>query len=251
MSSLGKIFLVIALVGGVVAGILGFLVVGKYNDTRTNLTQTEQDRDIAKKKVAQAEKDAEVATQAKEQATSELTEAKGKVEELNTQLNAAQKQQDDLKTAVQTANDATAKAKADLDAVTATLGMSPADAKAALKKAQDEKAAAESEQKILQDQYQAAQKQVADLKDAINRSKTGDMKPGISGKVTFVNRTWNFVVLNVGLSDGVVPNGELIIYRGKNFLGKIRVTSAEANSAVADILPDAKADIQAGDDVLN
>jgi hypothetical protein len=77
------------------------------------------------------------------------------------------------------------------------------------------------------------------------------MPPGISGKVTFVNTTWNFVVLNVGLSNGVVPNGELIVYRGRDFLGKVKVTSAEDNTAVADILPGAKADIQVGDDVLN
>jgi cell shape-determining protein MreC len=98
---------------------------------------------------------------------------------------------------------------------------------------------------------QASQKQIADLQDAINRKTTGNMPPGISGKVTFVNRAWNFVVLNVGLSNGVVPNGELIVYRGRDFLGKVKVTSAEQNTSVADILPDAKADIQIGDDVLN
>jgi cell shape-determining protein MreC len=112
-------------------------------------------------------------------------------------------------------------------------------------------AADNAEQKILQDQLQAANKQVDDLKTAINSAKTGTMPPGISGKVTFVNTTWNFVVLNVGLSNGVVPNGELIVYRGRNFLGKVKVTSAEDNTAVADILPGAKADIQVGDDVLN
>ena len=91
---------------------------------------------------------------------------------------------------------------------------------------------------------------MADLKAAINKGPAG-MPPGISGKVTFVNRAWNFVVLNVGLANGVVPNGELIVYRGRDFLGKIKVTSAESNSAVGDILPNAKADIQVGDDVLN
>jgi cell shape-determining protein MreC len=92
---------------------------------------------------------------------------------------------------------------------------------------------------------------VKQLKDDINRAKVGNIPPGISGKVTFVNRAWNFVVLNVGLSSGVVPNGELILYRGRNFLGKVKVTSAEDNTSVADILPNAKADIQIGDDVLN
>lgn len=223
----------------------------KLSDNKATITQTQQERDLAKQVAEKAKQDADAATQAKEAANTELTEAKTKMGDLNDQLKAAQKQQDDLKTAVQTANDATDKAKADLKAVNDSLGMTPDEAKAALKKAQDAATAAESEQKIVQDQLQASAKQVTDLQDAINRMPIGKMPPGISGKVTFVNRTWNFVVLNVGLSDGVVPNGELIIYRGKAFLGKIKVTSAEANSAVADILPDAKADIQVGDNVLN
>jgi hypothetical protein len=43
----------------------------------------------------------------------------------------------------------------------------------------------------------------------------------------------------------------LIVYRGRDFLGKIRVTKADPNDAVAEILPDVKGDIQVGDSVLN
>ena len=103
----------------------------------------------------------------------------------------------------------------------------------------------------MQDQLQAAVKQAEDYKAEINKATVGTIPPGVTGKVTFVNRTWNFVVLNVGLSNGVVPNGELVVYRGRDFLGKVKVTSAEDNTAVADILPGAKADIQVGDDVIN
>jgi len=251
MSSLGKIFLGIAILGAVIALIAGVLVVQNLSTTRTNLTQTEQERDTARQTAEKAKQAADTAKQQADAATTELTETKTKMDDLNSQLQAAQKQQEDLKTAVKTANDAADKAKQDLLSINETLGGTPDEVKDKLKKAQDAATAAESEQKIAQDQLQSVTKQVADLTDAINRMPIGKMPPGISGKVTFVNRTWNFVVLNVGLSDGVVPNGELIIYRGKIFLGKIRVTSAEANSAVADILPDAKADIQIGDNVLN
>jgi len=251
MSSLGKIFLGLALAGAIAALVIGWFVVQNLATARTNLTQTQQERDLANRTAEKAKKDADTAKQEADAAATELTETKKNLDDLNGQLKTAQKQQDDLKTAVQTANDAADKAKKDLQAINEALGMSPEQVKESLKKAQDAETTAENEKKIAIDELQAATKQVADLKDAINRSGPGTMPPGISGKVTFVNRTWNFVVLNVGLSDGVVPNGELIIYRGKDFLGKIRVTSAEANSAVADILPDAKADIQVGDNVLN
>jgi hypothetical protein len=59
------------------------------------------------------------------------------------------------------------------------------------------------------------------------------------------------VILNVGLSNGVVPNGELIVYRGRTFLGKVRITKADQNDSVAEILPDIKGNIQIGDAVLN
>jgi hypothetical protein len=94
------------------------------------------------------------------------------------------------------------------------------------------------------------QQKVNDLMDALNRKDTGKM-PGVSGKVTFVDRAWNFVILDVGVDSGVVPNGELIVYRGRQFLGKVRVTKVDPNDAVAEILPDVKGDIQIGDAVLN
>ena len=105
--------------------------------------------------------------------------------------------------------------------------------------------------KIMEDQVASDKQKIADLVDAVSRSQKGIIKPGVSGKVTFVDRTWNFVVLNVGLSDGLVPNGELIVYRGREFLGKLRVTRVDANDAVAEILPDIKGDIHVGDAVLN
>jgi multidrug efflux pump subunit AcrA (membrane-fusion protein) len=171
---------------------------------------------------------------------------------LNTQLTAAQKQAADAATAVQTATDAAKTATDALAKIQATLGDETADQyKADKTKAEADLAAAQSEQKILQDQFQASQSQIADLQDALKRSKTGTMPPGVSGKVTFVDHAWNFVILNVGLSNGVVPNGELIVYRGRSFLGKLRVTKADPNDAVAEILPDVKGDIQIGDSVLN
>lgn len=241
-----------ALVGAVFAAIFGYLLIQKYQSSQVSLSQTQQSLTVSKKETKTANAKADAADQARDQAQKELTETQGKVDDLNTKLATAQKQQDDLNTQLSSAQADADKAKKDLQHVTDVLGnMSPEDIKTAMQKAQSDLAGAQTQEKILQDQLQASQKQIADLHDAINRRTVGTMPPGISGKVTFVNRAWNFVVLNVGLSNGVVPNGELIVYRGRNFLGKVKVTSAEDATSVADILPNAKADIQVGDDVLN
>ncbi len=252
MSKLGKIFLWIALVGALVAVGAGVMLIQTYNGTKADLAQSQVAKAASDKAAAAAKKEALDAQQAATDANTKLTDTTKKVDDLTTQLATVQKSADDAKGALKQATDSAKEANDNLAKITAALdGKTPEQYKADVAKAQADAAAAQSEQKILQDQLQASQSQIADLKDAINRKSTGNMPPGISGKVTFVNRTWNFVVLNVGLSNGVVPNGELIVYHGRDFLGKVKVTSAEANSCVADILPESKGDIQVGDLVLN
>lgn len=252
MSQLGKIFLGIAALGAVVALIFGWLLIGKYDTAKTDLTQANQDKTVAQQQATKAKAAEKTATDAKDEATKKLTDATAKVDDLTTQLTDAQKKADDAQKALSDATDKAKAAQDELDKLKGALnGNDPADLIAAKAKAEKDLETSESEKKILEDSVQAALAQVEQLKKDINASHTGYIPPGVSGKVTFVNPTWNFVVLNVGLTNGVVPNGELIVYRGKSFLGKIKVTSAEANSAVADILPDVQGSIQVGDNVLN
>jgi hypothetical protein len=237
-----------------VAVIFGGLVIQQREQDAQTLSQTQADAKAQRQKAVKAQAEADAETQLQAQTQASLDEQKKKVDDLNTQLTAAQTQQTTLQQAVKDAQDATTKAQAELTRISGVLnGSAPEEVMAKVDKLTKQVAADNAEQKILQDQLQAAAKQVADLKDAVNRAgqKVPPMPPGLSGKVTFVNTTWNFVVLNVGLSNGVVPNGELVVYRGREFLGKVKVTSAEDNTAVADIIPGSKEDIQVGDDVLN
>jgi hypothetical protein len=251
MSKLGKILLLIALVGAIVAIGAGTALVFQYKDTRTNLDQAKVAQIASDKRAAQAVQEATTATQAKADADKLLADTKSQVTDLNTQLTDAKKQAADAATALAAANETAKTAQDNFDTIKKTLNGKTADEiVAAETKAEADLTAAQSEKKILQDSLQASQTQIADLQSAITRSKTGQM-PGVSGKVTFVDHAWNFVILDVGLSNGVVPNGELIVYRGRTFLGKVRVTKVDPNDAVAEILPDIKGDIQIGDSVLN
>lgn len=79
------------------------------------------------------------------------------------------------------------------------------------------------------------------------------MKPGIEGQVLAVNPAWNFVVLSIGDKQGAVNNAEMLIKRGGQYLGKVRITSVEPSTSIADIvantLPDGVA-VQPGDSVI-
>jgi len=247
MSPLGKILLIVAFIGAIAAAIAGGLLINQRKADAQTLADTVTAKTAAESAQKKAQADA-----AATDASTKLTTANGKIDDLNTQLTTATKNLADAQSAATTATAAAKDASDKLAAFNTTLGgQTPDQLVADKKKAQDDLAAAQAEQKIIQDQLQQEQNQVVSLQDSLNRQKTGSMPPGISGKVTFVDHAWNFVILDVGQSAGVVPNGELIIYRGHNFLGKVRVTKVDPNDAVAEILPDVKGDIQIGDAVLN
>ncbi len=79
----------------------------------------------------------------------------------------------------------------------------------------------------------------------------GVMKPGLVGKVLAVNPEWNFVILDVGVRDGARVGGEMLVHRGEELIGKIRIVDIRERMAVGDIKRDwQQQPIQEGDRVL-
>jgi Tfp pilus assembly protein PilE len=252
MSNLGKTLLYLALVGALVDIYAAYASYQRFDQDKTTITTTKATLATTQSNLASETKLQEQTAATLATTTASLTDANAKNDDLTAKLAAEDKTLADTNTALTKAQADAKTAQDQLETLTKALGgKSPDELNALVKQQSDDLAAKISEIKVLQDSLQASEAHVAQLKVDINNSHLGIIPPGVSGQVTFVNRPWNFVVLNVGLANGVVPNGELIIYRGRDFLGKVKVTSSETNSCVADILPDAKADIQVGDSVLN
>jgi cell shape-determining protein MreC len=79
------------------------------------------------------------------------------------------------------------------------------------------------------------------------------MRNGLEGRILAVNPAWNFVVLSLGDKNGVVSNAELLVKRGTQLIGKVRVTSVEPSTSIADIVANSVpegATISPGDDVI-
>ena len=79
------------------------------------------------------------------------------------------------------------------------------------------------------------------------------MRNGLTGRILAVNQAWNFVVLNLGDRNGVVGNAEMLIKRGNQLIGKVRVTSVEPSTSIADIVSNSVprgVSIQPGDNVI-
>ena len=73
----------------------------------------------------------------------------------------------------------------------------------------------------------------------------------LQGKVTAVDAQCDFVVLNIGESQGAREHGELLVSRGEKLIGKLRILDVKKDHSIANILPDWKqGEIQTGDLVI-
>ncbi|MCX6966226.1 MAG: hypothetical protein NTZ46_00325 [Verrucomicrobia bacterium] len=114
----------------------------------------------------------------------------------------------------------------------------PVEDPALAKALEDAKAqAAEKEQllKTVQIKAEEADKKAATLEAENIRRQQGLARPGLEGKVLAVNPNWSFVVLSIGDRQGVVNGASLIVKRGGNLVAKLRVTSVEPSTSIADI----------------
>lgn len=76
--------------------------------------------------------------------------------------------------------------------------------------------------------------EIKTLKEQIEGPKPSDSIP--QGTVLAVNQAWYFVVLNLGGRQGIAKNTEMLVQRGNQLIGKVRVTSIETSTSIADIV---------------
>jgi hypothetical protein len=75
--------------------------------------------------------------------------------------------------------------------------------------------------------------------------------PGLKGKIIAIDPKWNFVVLDVGQTQGALEDGELIVNRDGKLVSKLRITNVQPNRSVANVLPEwRQTDVMEGDQVL-
>ena len=78
-----------------------------------------------------------------------------------------------------------------------------------------------------------------------------EMPAGLKGKVTAVDPKWDFVVIDVGERDGVLPDGVFLVNRNGRLVSKVKVATVQPRRSIANVVPGWKlADILEGDEVL-
>ena len=143
-----------------------------------------------------------------------------------------------------------------IKAITAKITELTDKVKMAEQKAADlekERASLDATVKTLEATKKESDDKIASQGATIKRYKDNIMQKGIRGRVMAVNSGWGFAVISVGDRQGAAANKVMIVARGGQAIGKVRITNVEATQSVADILPGTFLRgmyVQPGDDVI-
>ncbi len=256
---MGKVLLYASLVVTLGATAIGFLNKSKLADVakqgadvqeevkkgKAELEQTQKSLEETKKSVTKVTEEKDQIAGQVDGLKSDVEKAKSKANELTTQVGAKEAEITKLAADVQAKDTEIATLKSTQTAAPVVQGPSP-EVQAMIQ----EKEALVTK---LQGDVAAARSQIEDLQKKNNDRMAQKMRNGLEGRILAVNQAWNFVVLNLGDRNGVVGNVEMLIKRGSQLVGKVRVTSVEPSTSIADIVANSIPSgltIQPGDHVI-
>lgn len=276
MSNSGKVFLALAIVFSLVTAVLGFMVAQQRSQFASQLADVESTLKSSPDAISytanfKANANEPAATlerlnSAFQKAVTELSETTGQLTETRERLTKVEAESQRLTTDITSA-------KRDLETKTTEFNKAEASLKQVqselqtmkdqlggrqlqvvlddLKVNQERLQILAAEKKIIEDSMARLQLDLNRLQelDRLRAERVAPME--LNGKVLAINKSWNFVVLDVGKDSRLVVGVDLTVYRGDNLIGKVRTVSVDASTAIADILPDwTKSEIQVGDSVL-
>lgn len=256
---MAKLFIGIALAIMLATAALGFLAKGNIDKLQSTLKETKGSRDAAesKAKTAQAEakkaeEERDTATAKAEETATKLTAAEGKASGLETQVAEAKLLADAKAQEVETLT----KKIADMGTPTTTTGVEDpriAELSAQLQNAQAAAAEAKQVSESLSQRMKDNEVKLAAAEQKERQRLQISGRAGLQGRILAVNPGWNFVVLSVGDKQGVVVNAPLLVVRGNEPIARLRITSVEPSTSIADVIPGSVrrgASVQAGDTVI-
>ena len=254
---MGKILTIVTIALAAITAGLGFLNRGTLVETKATLASTETQltstrEDLAKKTAALAESERMVAdlNTKNDLAQAEITKLKAdnqtkdsKIADLDSKITESQSALDALKTSFATLEQENASLKETASSVDTPV--------------EDESTARIAELETLNTKLDSdlktAQARIESMEERLVEKKRVEQLNNLSGRILAVNEAWNFVVLNIGDKNGISSNTELLVKRGATQIGRVRVTSVEPASSIADIIPGSLSrglSIQPGDYVI-
>ena len=246
-----RISLIVAIVAGLGVGTLNFVKVKeKITTLQANLTAETAARQTAESDLADTRSNLE-------RTTTELTQARQSLETANSEREKALAAANEQRRRATQLDQELSEAKTTLSDVQARLaayegtGLPPAQILALsqnLKDAQAAFAGAQQENTLLG-------RKIAQL-DRDLRKYRGErvivyLPSNLKGEVVVSDPKWDFVVLNVGEAQGVLPEGEMLVNRNGRLVAKVKVTNVQKDRSVANVIPGWKlGELLEGDQVI-
>ncbi len=243
---MAKLFIGLAIAVILGAAVLSFLTKTQADKLQANLKETKQtlartettlkrtEGELKKTQEELVVANAKIETQAgeiaglkkdKDDLTMQLAEAKMALEKKTTELDEAQKKIAEIM--------GSGAEKVDVAQIKAQIEQT----KTELATAQNELAEKKQMVETLNRAKVETDEKLATANKEIERYRAGVTKVGLTGKILAVNGGWNFVVLSVGDRQGAAAGGVMIVTRGGEAIGRVRITSIEPSTSIADIIP--------------
>jgi hypothetical protein len=116
-----------------------------------------------------------------------------------------------------------------------------------LKDSQDLVEVANQEKAVLQHERDRLQ---VELNRFVGTNTDVVLRADLKGKIVAVDPKWDFVVLDIGDNQGVLPEGELLVSRDGKLVAKVVVRTIEKDRCIANIVPGWKlGEVIEGDEV--
>ncbi|MCK9589058.1 MAG: hypothetical protein WC076_10330 [Terrimicrobiaceae bacterium] len=253
---MGKVLLYASIAVTLATTALGFINKGKLTSAKDEISSAQQQIQQKTAALEQAQKEATTAKATVETVSAEKAQAISQMETLKSDLEKTKSQVTDLTGQIAAKTTEVSELDAKLkEAVAQAANTTRTTAPAAGMSEEDKAKMQEQETLItkLQSDLESSRTQLEALIKEKNDRMALKVRNGLEGRILAVNQAWNFVVLNLGDRNGVVGNAEMLIKRGPQLVGKVRVTSVEPSTSIADIVANSVprgVNIQPGDNVI-
>lgn len=253
-----KILLILTIVLTLTAAIFGLETKGKIGGIQSALLMAKKETGDAKARLAKANDALKTAQDEQKSAEEKAATKEAEASSAKAALDKANSDMKDVQTQLAAKQADLDKANKDLDDIKSKLGgtADPAQLAELQTKLKDAQSQLTESKQLLQTataKAKDAEDHAAELAKEKARRDAQVMVKGLEGQVMAVNQGWNFVVISIGDRQGAVANAQLIVKRGDSMIGKVRISSVEPATSIADIIPESVARgqrIMPGDHVI-
>jgi hypothetical protein len=253
---MAKILLIISALVTAATAYLGFATKQKVDALHGDLSKAKTDLNVAKSDLTKAKvtekkavEDAAAAKLALDEKEAQVAKQKSDLDKLNADLTKAVADLEAAKKMGPTGEKIPGTPDVNVEELQKQIiGLTEAK-----NKIEGDLAEARQVQETMNSKVKDATEKLATTERQVAEYKQGFVRTGLTGSVLAYNPGWNFVVLSIGDRQGLKANTQLVVNRGGQMIAKVKVTSVEPSTSIADIVPGTVArgaSVQPGDAVV-